>query len=417
LERTFLYNIEPIGIGTPYVESLTSYIIRLADAHCVKTGTLISRIYAPYLQKDYLTKISIRGGGFFETANGINGVGKLAMEFSQLTNELTGRSDINETTLEQWSALLPNRGLLNKTKFWCPLCYEEARINEEVIYDQLIWNFQLVDTCMKHNTLLINSCVSCGSTILIIDRESAPGICSKCGSWLGSNSTLNRNTSESIVNTSLIGDLLAVSERNLPLGTALESLRFYMKEYFGHSKSKAASLLMVPKSTLNTWISGKSHPNIRYLVQICNVMGLSIIQFLQRATPAVESCSPKYNVSVKRTYDHLKIKNILDNAIEMKEPVSISEIARRIGCDRKLLSRKYKVECEEIKNNHSTYVEQNKNERLSRKIDQLIETFYLLLRQGIYPSRRQLESVLGTGFLKESALQEHWTQLKKGNEV
>lgn len=35
-----LYNLEPIGIGTPYVEGLTSYIVRLADAHCVTTGTL-----------------------------------------------------------------------------------------------------------------------------------------------------------------------------------------------------------------------------------------------------------------------------------------------------------------------------------------------------------------------------------------
>jgi hypothetical protein len=35
-----LYPLEPIGVGTPLVESLTGYIARLAEAHCVSTGVL-----------------------------------------------------------------------------------------------------------------------------------------------------------------------------------------------------------------------------------------------------------------------------------------------------------------------------------------------------------------------------------------
>src|SRR5436305_2454272 len=41
--RSRLYHLEPIGIGTPYVESLTSYINRLARAHCVLSGKLIAQ--------------------------------------------------------------------------------------------------------------------------------------------------------------------------------------------------------------------------------------------------------------------------------------------------------------------------------------------------------------------------------------
>src|SRR5260370_35013125 len=39
--RSRLYRLEPIGMGTPYVESLTSYIVRLADAHCVTPKALV----------------------------------------------------------------------------------------------------------------------------------------------------------------------------------------------------------------------------------------------------------------------------------------------------------------------------------------------------------------------------------------
>ena len=37
---THLYHLPPIGLGTPMVESLTGYIVRLAEAHCVSAGVL-----------------------------------------------------------------------------------------------------------------------------------------------------------------------------------------------------------------------------------------------------------------------------------------------------------------------------------------------------------------------------------------
>ncbi|KOP26530.1 hypothetical protein AMR41_09940 [Hapalosiphon sp. MRB220] len=40
--RSSLFHLEPIGIGTPYVESITSYVARLAEAHSVAVGTLIA---------------------------------------------------------------------------------------------------------------------------------------------------------------------------------------------------------------------------------------------------------------------------------------------------------------------------------------------------------------------------------------
>lgn len=413
-----MYNIEPVGIGTPYVESLTSYITRLADAHCIKTGTLISCIYAPYLKKDYLNKISIRGGGFYESANGINGVGKLAEEFSDLTKELTGRSDITRTTLKQWSCMLPTMGLLKKNKSWCPNCYEEAKLNKRIVYDKLIWNFQLVKYCLFHKTPLVEYCCSCGKENRVVDRNSAPGICSKCGSWLGSISPQEMVNNELLKDIELIGDFLAVDESNKIQGTVLDSLQFYLRVYFGSSKNKAASALNVPKSTFSTWVSGDSHPNIYNLVHICKVLDVSINQFLRRETPTFKSeFSTGCINSTKKTHDHMEILNVLKRIINSKEAVSISEIAKWVGCDRRLLSRKYKVECEQIKKRHIAFIEQQKNERYLKKINQLNSAFYSLLEQSIYPSRRQLESVLGSGFLKETSLQEYWNQLKRESKI
>jgi TniQ len=53
--RSRLYPLEPVGIGTPVVESLTGYVSRLAEAHCVTPKVLISRELVSFIPKIYRT--------------------------------------------------------------------------------------------------------------------------------------------------------------------------------------------------------------------------------------------------------------------------------------------------------------------------------------------------------------------------
>src|SRR5262249_16116310 len=49
--RSRLYHLAPVGVGTPNVESLTSFVMRLAAAHCVKTITVIAQEIAPLINE------------------------------------------------------------------------------------------------------------------------------------------------------------------------------------------------------------------------------------------------------------------------------------------------------------------------------------------------------------------------------
>jgi len=42
-ERSRLYSLCPIGMGTSQVESLTGYVSRLAEAHVLTVGNLVGR--------------------------------------------------------------------------------------------------------------------------------------------------------------------------------------------------------------------------------------------------------------------------------------------------------------------------------------------------------------------------------------
>src|SRR5258708_36432189 len=48
-----LYHLEPIGVSTPSVESLTSYIARLACAHSIQPNVLMAKAIVPQLDVSY----------------------------------------------------------------------------------------------------------------------------------------------------------------------------------------------------------------------------------------------------------------------------------------------------------------------------------------------------------------------------
>lgn len=76
-EPSVLYALAPIGIGSPLVESMTSYFARLAEAHCVFPGVLMRKIIAPFAESHLMgmqgaTSMAIQEGkttGAFNSAH------------------------------------------------------------------------------------------------------------------------------------------------------------------------------------------------------------------------------------------------------------------------------------------------------------------------------------------------------------
>lgn len=425
-ERSQLYNVEPIGVGTANVESLTGYISRISNLHCFKTGDLISKVITPIVHKDYLSSIAERGGdGFYKSAGAINGIGNLAGDFVKVLESLTTRDDLRATTLLNIAHLVPTRGLLRKTKAWCSRCYHQDTTNNEEVYERLLWNFQAVSVCVYHDQKLSFHCPCCDSTIPVITRKSRPGFCSNCETWLGGDQA-----------KAIEGELFIAAKRQVILISEIlstqlyrfdvdpnsstsisSSLLYYIKKYFNDDKSKAAKYIGVPKSTFTGWYKGESLPQIKSLVLICMKLGVTIVEFLQRSeahinTPNIHISMRSGSEKVKR-YDHIKIKGILEGVVENCTPISIKKVAELIGCDRKLLYVKYREECELIKNNYIEHLQNGKEERNTEKLEQVKKAFNSLVGEGIYPSRRKMEEIIGERVLNEKLLKIKWEELKE----
>lgn len=425
IEQSRIYNIVPIGIGTPFVESLDGYLSRIASLHLISSGDLIGKIITPMLNKRYLNNQVFKGGdGLYKSSNGINGIGILAQEITNILGELTFRTDIKSTTLLNWSDVLSTRGLLKRQRAWCPACYMEDYSNQGVTYERLIWNFKVINFCTKHNCYLSFKCLFCNRFNPILTRKSRPGYCSICGKWLGvipNNSNLS-SVHEDYVFANIIEEL--ISQNNIYREEkgdfyVKHAINHYINECFEDGASRMAKELNIPLSTLITWRSGKSLPEIKSLLRICAFLGINITEFLNNERVDYKSRSMK-NSGIKindnkerKRHNHREIKEYLNFIIKDNFPLSISKIAANLGCDRKLLSQRYPKECNKIKDNYNKHLEDMKKKRDIEKFKKVEEAFYLIIRKGEYPSRREMEKILGEGVLREKILQQKWKSLKE----
>ncbi len=102
--RSLLLPVEPIGIGTPFVESLTSYIARLAEVHAVKVSDLVGYVLAACAPRD-APIVSERarsyrmGSGFRPGTHAINGLAEDARRWITAVETATDRTGLRLLTL------------------------------------------------------------------------------------------------------------------------------------------------------------------------------------------------------------------------------------------------------------------------------------------------------------------------------
>lgn len=94
--RSRLYCLAPIGRGTSSVESLTSYIHRLAWAYRVTPRTLVRLEIIPHLREPHQLRASpLRLGSFGRgTSMSLNGTSEIAVDWSDTLGRLTMRFDL-----------------------------------------------------------------------------------------------------------------------------------------------------------------------------------------------------------------------------------------------------------------------------------------------------------------------------------
>lgn len=190
--RSRLFHLQPIGVGTLFVESLMGYVVRLADYHCVTPRQLVFREIAPRMvQKGYpVVGWHKRIERIFKSNSpliqGNELEGAMTTALLQALEELTLRRDLSQMTLLRQATASFAWSQLRGYQAWCPRCLAEWRQAGRVIYTPLIWLLKGLKICPQHRFQeLIHHCHHCQKSFPPLAETLSPGVCPKCRGWLG----------------------------------------------------------------------------------------------------------------------------------------------------------------------------------------------------------------------------------------
>ncbi len=357
--RSRLYHLEPIGIGTPYVESLTGYIARLAETHCVTPKDLIMQEIIPsQSQTGPILNYYYRLNQFWiNNAMTLNGISPIARLWVERLQSFTSCENLRFLTLLTWSEVIGLNKLLRRRKAWCPVCYEEWRQTHQVVYEPLLWALASVSICFKHRQLLITSCPQCQRSSPLLTQIMRLGYCSQCMLWLGNALSpqvlgTTSNDREELKHrywvTEVVGELLA-SAPNLsapPSKDQIAAMMILCLEYYAKGNMRAlARLVKLNAQALWEYIRGTEVPNFDSLLRLCSALSITPLEFLatktlpdQRIPQFVVDNLPVVSPRKRKPLsddDVKRMRQVLEAVIaeERDPPSNLLEVANSIGYD------------------------------------------------------------------------------------
>ena len=351
--RSQLYSLQPVGVGTGMVESLTGYVARLAEAHSVSVGDLVGRLLSDLANpKGGIVTAGAKaarvgGHGFRACSYAINGVTDRAATWVDALEAATTRRDLRCLTLLPFRHALPDH-LFRQRRAWCMLCFEQWRANGQIVYEPLLWAIALASHCTVHARPLDSICRHCARSLSPLGVFSRPGYCEVCDGWLGESDTDRKQarsgsatTEEQLWSSTQVEGLLAMLPSVDPVA-ARESFRrslvAYLDQVTGGNVLALAQHIRCPHSILQNWLEGATVPRLENLLRTCRFLNVPASSLFVPSGPtqahivaAKESFALAGNRGVSPSRHASEIRQALLVALDEPVPRSLSEVARSLG--------------------------------------------------------------------------------------
>jgi hypothetical protein len=430
--RSRLYSLEPIGLGTPQVESLTSYLRRLAVAHSVSVTPLILHEVSPRLRKAR-TKSAFFGTG----SSTLHSTSSLAKESIWVLQRLTGQLDLAFLTFLPWADVAFFEGGLRIYRAWCSACLEEQRRAGSEVAEPLMWAVKPIRICAKHQQWLQDVCPYCHRALPWLMAYSRTGYCCYCRAWLGivpdPRSLDLSDMGEGEIHwqhwlVDAVGNLLAAGPTlvDLPrLDCLAAGLAGYCAQIASGQIDQFAEILgahqldILPQR-LKYWLYGKKHPPLLSLLELCYCLGTDPLSLLTEEM-TVRDLPPLRSLEFERPQPKPKqpppdreylvqaLKAIL--ASNEDPPPSLNQIAKRLGCSGPLyLSVHWPEPSAIIMERYRVYVQAQKAQRLQALREEARQATFEIYAQGRNPTLGELGKHLKPGRIMDHTVQAAWKE-------
>lgn len=406
--RSRLYSLAPLGEGTSLIESLSSYINRLAWTYRVNPRVLVTQEIFPNLSRSHHTRTSpARLGNFCQgDVKTINGIGEAAADWSHTLERLTMQSDLQRLTLNQWATGFSPFDLLNTSPRWCPICYYEWREKGLPFYQPLQWSLRVITGCLLHKRQLVQLCPHCQKKQSTISTTSRLGFCTRCNCWLGESAEVTEvneiddnilHWQQWIVN--VIEELrqTVISLGSLPWYGLPTGLSTYV-EIFGSARSLARRV-GISHVVFQRWRNCVSKPSFRSLLVFCHALNITPLQLLKNDFVSFEKSfmwkSSNFQSLTKGKFyvrvDRKRALELIQAVLDGREAIlSVRGIERRLGYNSGSLKYHFPQECALVTVQYRAYCTHRFDMRIKEMCEEVREVTLALHMEGVTPSLRKV---------------------------
>jgi len=173
-EFLMIYYFEVLPLHPPpeYLESLTSYLMRLAEHNGISSIDGISALCFPHQDRRITRYIADYPPISFDE---LTRVGTWSEEILRPTTFFHLAAKFGRSTLPQPISRFLS-GCVSQYLRYCPVCFAEQRVR----YYLLTWRFLIVTCCNKHKCRLLETCGHCGELIPLFISPFTVGNCPRC---------------------------------------------------------------------------------------------------------------------------------------------------------------------------------------------------------------------------------------------
>jgi hypothetical protein len=328
-----------------FVESMTGYIARLAEAHDVSPAMLLNRELLPRMGAETIFRTRRatvpKNSTFIYNSHVLNGAGGYPQSCVRVLEDLTGAKNLRVTTMLRLGEILSAQQLLRTHRAWCSLCFEDWRRFGSPVYEPLLWAIEPVSCCPAHQCALSVCCPHCGQVLHTLSARSRPGYCCRCQQWLGQSCDPDRKPAKAQAGSKFarsVGDLLAacIEVDSFSRDLCKANLRRCIGSLTDGSVNRFCTATGMTYDLGTNWLSTNGTIRLELLISVCTQLGLSPLRFLTE--PLIDADFEHARDFVCRNTSHIKtvrpqirIDEQLASALHAEPPISLHEIAAQLG--------------------------------------------------------------------------------------
>jgi len=395
------------------IESLTSFVTRVAASHLVRTRSLLRFVGNVYSDQNAIST------HWTTDVASLNGLGIVAEQTTKLIGIATGAEGLRRATFANLKNVVPSsaHGLLYRNRRICPACFREDRDCDGFVHDRLTWSFMPIDTCPAHRTPLVDKCPRCSSQLKYLAQFPDLGSCVSCRFDLST----TRQSFASPARVARAGyfshEVEELVSRHEPL--AASGLITYLNQMnaLGVSFQEIAEAAGLDKAVIRDWRTKKRRPRVLSLMALSAAWGVSTAAILENPIEAAASSVRQDGVidaiglgaGNRRAYartNHSEAKRILT---EIEENISLytseGEIASRVGIKAATLLYHYGDRLKVLSEKHRRWSREMRREQTMALVTSGVNLLREWLQKGVHLKRIEFVALLmeRTGCTKTKA--------------